>query len=477
MSLHFFASSARHNAAHAHDDAPAEADSSTKVMSSGATVHEPTSSESTDLSRRNTLRLVAGGGALATTSLLGLSGASGAAAATTSAGGGAPAAVDGVLLAPATKAITPFKVQIPACAITDVKYRLKTARLPERETVTDWSQGAPLDRMTALIKYWSTRYDWRRLEKRLNAYPQFRTEIDGLGIHFLHVRSKHAEALPIVLSHGWPGSVVEFLDAIGPLTDPTRYGGKASDAFHVVIPSLPGFGFSDKPTGRWNVAQTAKAWATLMQRLGYTRYVAQGGDWGSAVTHALAELAPQGLAGIHTNFPTFLFDPPISSTPDAEEQKAIAQITEFVTTGNAYLLEETTRPQTIGYALADSPTGQAAWIYEKFGFWTDSDFHPEAEIGIDRMLDAISLYWLTNTAASSGRIYWENPKTVRKVLDLPVAVSVFPAEIISAPRVWAQKTYTDLVYFNHAARGGHFAAFEQPDVFAQELRAGFKAMR
>ncbi len=395
----------------------------------------------------------------------------GAAATATSSSGGmeTPAA---------SEAVAPFRVMVPSTAIEDLRARLRATRLPEKETVPDWSQGAPLKSVEALLKYWRDSYDMRRLEKRLNAYPQFRTEIDGLGIHFIHVKSKHANAKPLILTHGWPGSVVEFLNVISPLTDPTAHGGKAEDAFDVVIPSLPGYGFSDKPkeTG-WGLPRIARAWAQLMQRLGYTQYFAQGGDWGAGVTTWMAKQHVAGLKGIHLNLP-LLFPPPIEGTPDAEEQASIAQLVAFGTHGSGYAKIQSTRPQTIGYALADSPTGQAAWIYEKFGEWTDADHHPEKELGYDQMLDDIMLYWLTDTAASSARLYAESFDTdfSPQKLDIPVAVSVFPGELYRPLKIWGERMYSKLTYWNEAAHGGHFAAFEQPAIFTEELRKAFATM-
>ncbi|MFI9380220.1 epoxide hydrolase family protein [Kutzneria sp. NPDC052558] len=382
-----------------------------------------------------------------------------------------------LVLPPATAAIERLRVQAPEQALRDLKARLARTRWPDAGTVSGWEQGVPLTRAKAVIDYWAKAYDWRRFERRVNALPQHRTLIDGLGVHFLHVRSPHPGALPVILSHGWPGSFIEFLDTIDPLTDPVRHGGSAADAFDVVIPSLPGFGFSDRPTATgWTVDRIAAAWHQLMTRLGYSRYVAQGGDWGSGVTHALAKLAPPGLLGIHTNFPTFLFDPPVSAVPTPEETAALAQITAFTTDGAGYLREMTTRPQTVGYGLADSPSGLAAWIYEKFAAWTDGDHAPA--FGIDAALDDITLYWLTDTAASSARIYWQNPVTKRPSLDLPVGVSVFPREIMRAPRVWAERCYRNLIHFNdQIPHGGHFAAWEVPEIFVRELRDTFRPLR
>jgi epoxide hydrolase len=376
--------------------------------------------------------------------------------------------------------ITPFTINIPQSALDDLKRRLDMTRWPNRQTVSDWSQGVPLDKARALIEYWRTQYDWRRAEKKINGFAQYRTEIDGLGIHFIHARSQHEDALPVILTHGWPGSIIEFLDVIDPLTNPTAYGGKPGDAFHVILPSLPGFGFSDQPADAgWDVLRIAKAWIVLMQRLGCKRWVAQGGDWGAAVTTALGKLKPPGLAGIHLNF-QFVFPEKMPTEGlSAEEQRAVTALTEFLNDGNGYFKEQATRPQTIGYALADSPSGQAAWIYEKFQAWTDCNGDPENVLTKEQMLDNISLYWLTGTAASSARIYWENRtgSPSQGGIDIPVAVSVFPHEIWRTPRSWAEKDYSQLIYWHELDRGGHFAAFEQPELFTQELRNGFKKLR
>lgn len=385
----------------------------------------------------------------------------------------------GAELPPATEAVSAFRVAIAPDAIADLRRRLAMTRWPERETVNDGSQGVQLARAQVLIEYWRDSYDMGRLERRLNSFPQFRTSVDGLGIHFLHVRSRHADALPIILTHGWPGSVIEFLDVIGPLTDPEAHGGRARDAFHVVIPSLPGYGFSDKPrqTG-WDVARIATAWSTLMQRLGYDRWVAQGGDWGAHVTTWLGKQKPAGLAAIHLNLPT-LSPPPLEGTPTAEEKAAIAELKAFFRAGAGYGSIQETRPQTLGYGLVDSPAGQATWIYEKFTDWTDSNRNPESVISRDAMLDDIMLYWITATAASSARLYAENPgkQTARQVVDIPVGVSVFPGEIYRPPRIWGERTYPKLFYWNRVAKGGHFAAFEQPALFTAELRACFASIR
>ncbi|TPG52640.1 epoxide hydrolase family protein [Sphingomonas glacialis] len=374
---------------------------------------------------------------------------------------------------PATAmAIAPFRARLAPAAVSDLRRRLSMARWPERETVSDWSQGVPLAKLQALIAYWRDHYDMHRLETRLNEVNQFRTHIDGLGIHFIHVRSRHANARPIILTHGWPGSVIEFLNIIGPLTDPTAHGGRAEDAFHVVIPSLPGYGFSDRPTERgWGLPRIARAWGALMTRLGYQRYVAQGGDWGAGVTTWMAKQNVPGLVGIHLNLP-LLVPPPIEGAPNAEEQASIVQLVAFDKDASGYAKIQGTRPQTIAYALADSPVGQAAWIYEKFADWTDTRHEPESEVSRDQMLDNIMLYWMTDTAASSARLYFESFTTdfSAQKLDLPVAVSVFPGELYRPLKIWGKRIYSNLVYWNEVSKGGHFAAFEQPGIFVEELR-------
>ena len=386
-----------------------------------------------------------------------------------------------LVLPPATKAVTPFEVHVPEAALDDLKRRLANTRWPNKEPVADWSQGVPLAKARALVEYWHTHYDWRRVERSLNALPQFRTELDGLGIHFIHVRSKHPNALPVILTHGWPGSVIEFLQVIGPLVDPTAHGGEPHDAFHVVVPSLPGFGFSDKPTEPgWRLPRIAKAWGVLMQRLGYDRYVAQGGDWGAGVTSWMAKQQPSGLAAIHLNLP-ILFPPPPPPPGGytAEEQASLSQLERYSTDASGYASIQGTRPQTLGYALADSPVGQAMWIYEKFQGWTDNKGDPEESISVDRMLDDITLYWFTNTAASSARLYYESfgKDSVRMPLELPVGVSVFKAELFRPPKVWGDRTYSRLFYWNEVPKGGHFAAFEQPALFTEELRNAFRSQR
>jgi pimeloyl-ACP methyl ester carboxylesterase len=381
---------------------------------------------------------------------------------------------------PAARAgVHPFKVAIPQAALDDLALRLSMVRWPEQELVADWSQGLPLQRLQSLVDYWQDSYDWRRAEATLNAFPQFTTRIDGLDIHFLHVRSKHAHALPILLTHGWPGSVFEFIKSIGPLVDPTAYGGKAEDAFHVVIPSLPGFGFSGKPdaTG-WGLPRIARAWSTLMQRLGYAKWVAQGGDYGAGVTTWLAKQHAPGLAAVHMNLP-ILFPPPLDGDPDQEEQATIAQLVDYGNNKSGYAKEQATRPQTIGYALADSPVAQAAWIFEKLGEWTESGHMPESVLTRDAILDDITLYWLTDSGASSARLYAESffSDFSTQKLDIPVAVSLFPGELYRPPRKWAERAYSKLYYWNEAGKGGHFAAFEQPALFTAELRRAFATIR
>jgi pimeloyl-ACP methyl ester carboxylesterase len=376
-------------------------------------------------------------------------------------------------------AIEPFRVAVPQAALDDLQARLALTRWPDGETFSDWTQGVPLSQAKALIAYWQSDYDWRVFEDRLNAYPQFHTKVDGLGIHFIHVRSRHEGALPLLLTHGWPGSIAEFLDVIGPLTDPTEHGGSPQDAFHVVIPSLPGYGFSDKPTeAGWNLPRIARAWDTLMGRLGYERYVAQGGDWGAGVATWMARQKPAALAGIHLNLP-LIFPPPPPGPDgyDAQEELALQQLAGFGADGAGYAELQRTRPQTLGYGLADSPVGQAAWIYEKMHSWSDGRNGPA--FSFDTVLDEVSLYWLTNSAASSARLYHESFGThfVRTELDIPVGVSIFEGEGFLPPRSWGEKTYSQLMYWNVVPVGGHFAALEQPALFVEELRACFRRLR
>jgi pimeloyl-ACP methyl ester carboxylesterase len=334
-------------------------------------------------------------------------------------------------------------------------------------------------RVQALCEYWAEDYDWRRCEKTLNALGQYRTVIDGLGFHFLHVRSPRADALPLILTHGWPGSVVEFLKVIGPLTDPERHGGDPAQAFHVVVPSLPGFGFSDKPTTTgWNVERIASAWIVLMRRLGYTRFVAQGGDWGAAVTTAIGMARPPECAGIHLNMPIIFPEAADFAQLTEAEQATVASMQFYEKKDSGYAKQQQTRPQTLGYGLTDSPAGQAAWIYEKFYAWTDNDGTPESALSRDQMLDNIMLYWLQSTAASSARLYWESADSFKaRSLDIPIGVSVFPKEIFRPSRRWAERSYKNIIHWNEPARGGHFAAFEQPEIFVNEIRACFRGLR
>lgn len=376
-------------------------------------------------------------------------------------------------------AITPYRIEIPESALDDLRRRLDTTRWPEAETVDDWTQGVPLSSAQALCAHWRERYDWRRCEAMLNGIGQYRTEIDGLSIHFLHVRSPEPNALPLILTHGWPGSVIEFHKVIGPLTDPVAHGGRAEDAFHVVAPSLPGYGFSDKPDrAGWKTERIGAAWITLMRRLGYARFVAQGGDWGSAVTTAIAQSGAPEVAGIHLNMVVAYPDAAGMNDLTDQEKTALAAAERYRTDGNGYAQQQATRPQTLGYALTDSPAGQAAWIFEKFREWADCDGDPFTVLTPDEMLDNIMLYWLPGTAASSARLYWESFRDLGAgTVDIPVACSLFPKEIFPPSRRWAEKRYTDIVYWNELDRGGHFAAFEQPELFVDELRKGFRSMR
>ncbi len=380
---------------------------------------------------------------------------------------------------PVSDLVRPFTVSIPDAEIDDLKQRLSRTRWPDPETVGDWSQGVRVENARALVDRWEHGYDWRRPESELNRHPQFLTEIDGLDIHFLHVRSKNPGAMPLILTHGWPGSVLEFLGLIGPLTDPVAYGGDAADSFDVVVPSLPGFGFSQKPreTG-WNVSRVASAWAELMRRLGYTKWVAQGGDWGAVVTTALGAMRPEGLAGIHLNT-QYAFPAHIPEALSPEERHAVATAALYAgELGGSNHLQRT-KPQTVGFALADSPAGQAAWIYEKFQSKSDNSGLAEDALRMDDMLDVISLYWFTNSAASSGRIYWENASATLAGprLTLPVGVTVFPKDIPLPPRSWIEDTYSNLIHYGEAEKGGHFAAMEQPAFLTTEIRTTFRTLR
>ena len=398
---------------------------------------------------------------------------------------------------PDDPSIRPFRVHVPDSDLVDMKRRIAATRWPDKETVADASQGAQLAKLQDLVRYWGTGYDWRKFEAKLNALPQFTTNIDGVDIHFIHVRSRHKNALPVIITHGWPGSVIEQLKLIGPLTDPTAHGGNAEDAFDVVIPSIPGYGFSGKPTGTgWDPARIARAWAVLMKRLGYTRYVAQGGDWGTPISSEMARQAPAGLLGIHINLPATvppevtaaLAGGPAPPGLSDKERAVIESLMAYNKGGNsAYFTMLTARPQTVGYGMTDSPAGLAAWVLVHPGFarWTYSD-DPVQSPTKDDVLDNITLYWLTNSAASSGRLYWENgargsvivaaaQKTAE--ISLPVAITVFPDDVYRAPESWARRAYKNLVYFHEVDKGGHFAAWEQPELFSAELRAAFRMLR
>jgi pimeloyl-ACP methyl ester carboxylesterase len=394
-------------------------------------------------------------------------------------------------------AIRPFQIHVPDADLADLRRRIHATRWPDKETVTDQSQGVQLDKLQALVRYWGTDYDWRKVEARLNALPQFITTIDGVDIHFVHVRSRHANALPVIVTHGWPGSIIEQLKIIGPLTDPTAHGGRAEDAFDVVIPSLPGYGFSGKPTGPgWDPDRIARAWAELMRRLGYTRYVAQGGDWGTPITSAMARQSAGGLRGIHVNLPAAVpaevaavlpVGGPAPAGLSEKERATVDALLASARMGNsAYFTMLTARPQTVGYGATDSPAGLAAWILVHPGFahWAygaDPDTSPTR----DDVLDDITLYWLTNSATSAGRLYWENRgrsplvaaawKTTE--ISLPVAITVFGEDAYLPPETWARRAYRNLIYFHEVEKGGHFAAWEQPELFAAELRAAFRSLR
>jgi pimeloyl-ACP methyl ester carboxylesterase len=393
-----------------------------------------------------------------------------------------------------TAAIRPFQVEVPQADLDDLRQRLTATRWPSRELVDDRSQGVQLATLQALTRYWATDYDWRKAEARLNALPQFTTEIDGVEIHFIHVKSKHENALPLIMTHGWPGSVIELLETVGPLTDPTAHGGSAEDAFHLVLPSLPGYGFSGEPTELgWDPGRTAQAWAELMHRLGYTRYVAQGGDLGAIVTDVMGRIAPEGLLGIHTNLLVTTLGAPTPPPGDTEEERAaLAQINTFTKEGFGYFLEQSTRPQTIGYALLDSPVALAAWLLDHD---TDSyykisraflDGQPTGGLTRESIVDNITLYWLTGTGVSAAQWYWELGQAQAKAraagqslpeVSLPVGFTTFPGEIFRAPRSWVENSYPNLTYFNEAERGGHFAAWEEPKLFSTEVRAAFSSLR
>ena len=386
--------------------------------------------------------------------------------------------------------VRPFRIDVPLEALDELRRRIQATRWPSKELVPDRSQGVQLGTMQELARFWTSEYEWRRAEAKLNALPQFKTEIDGLDIHFIHVRSKHEDALPLIMTHGWPGSVIELLETVGPLTDPTAHGGAVDDAFHLVLPSVPGYGFSSEPTKLgWWAGRVAQAWPELMRRLGYARYVAQGGDVGAAVTDAMGRLSPEGLIGIHTN----LFVPALGGTmpTDSEQERAAAeQIAVFRATGFGYFVEQATRPQTIGYALLDSPVALAAWMldhdtdsyYKIAGAFVDGE--PSGNLTRDHILDNVTLYWLTATGASAARSYWESGQAQAKAagqapppMTLPFGFTTFPGEIWRTPRSWAEKAYPNVSYFNEAERGGHFAAWEEPQLFSAEVRAAFRSLR
>ena len=394
-------------------------------------------------------------------------------------------------------AIRPFRINVPDDQLVDLRRRIVATRWPDRETVNDRSQGVQLAEFKEMVRYWGTDYDWRKAEAKLNAFPQFITTIDGVDIHFIHVRSRHPNALPVIITHGWPGSVIEQLKIIDPLTDPTAHGGRAEDAFDVVIPSLPGYGFSGKPKGTgWDPDRIARAWAELMQRLGYTRYVAQGGDWGAPITSAMARQAAVGLLGIHINLPATvppevaaaLGGGPVPAGLSEKERAVLEALMTNAKSGNsAYFTMMTARPQTVGYGATDSPAGLAAWIlvhpgFAQWAYGNDAGKSPAT----DDVLDNITLYWLTNTATSAARLYWENGARGSVIvaaaqktgeISLPVAITVFPDDVYRAPETWARRAYRNLIYFHEVDKGGHFAAWEQPELFSAELRAAFKSLR
>jgi pimeloyl-ACP methyl ester carboxylesterase len=393
-----------------------------------------------------------------------------------------------------SEAIRPYHISISKEALTDLRTRVNATRWPDKETVTDQSQGVKLQQIQGLVKYWGTTYDWRKTEAKLNALPQFITNIEGLDIQFIHIKSKHKNALPLVITHGWPGSFFELLKVIGPLTDPTAYGGKAEDAFDLVIPSMPGYGFSEKPTGTgWGPEKIGNAWDILMKRLGYKNYVSQGGDWGSVIADAMARQAPEGLLGIHVNMPATVPADIAKALKDGDpapeglsvkEKAAFVSLNKLYTRGGGYAGMMVTRPQTLGYGLTDSPVGLASFFLDKFNEWTYSGGNAEKSLTKDEMLDDITLYWLTNTANSSAELYWENNTNNFNVVEqktndikIPVAVTVFPGEIYQAPKSWTEKAYKNLIYFNEVSKGGHFASWEEPQLFTEELRAAFKSLR
>jgi len=389
--------------------------------------------------------------------------------------------------------IRPFTIDVPESELESLRHRIDETRWPHKELVNDRTQGVQSATIRELANFWTSEYDWRACEAKLNALPQFKTEIDGVDIHFIYVRSPHEDALPLIMTHGWPGSVVELLETVGPLTDPTAHGGRAEDAFHVVLPSLPGYGFSGEPTELgWGPDRVARAWAELMDRLGFTRYVAQGGDVGASVTDAMARQAPEGLVGIHTNLlaPALGHAEELSPQPNEKERAAINALASFRATGFGYFLEQATRPQTIGYALVDSPVALAAWMLDHD---TDSyqkiseafvDGQPTGNLTRDHIVDNIMLYWLTGSGASAARSYWESGQAQARAagqtppeVSIPVGYTTFPGEIFQAPRSWVEKVYPNTTYFNEVDKGGHFAAWEEPELFASEIRAAFRSLR
>lgn len=389
-------------------------------------------------------------------------------------------------------AVRAFRVSVPEEALADLRRRIAATRWPDQETVPDQSQGVQLARLQELVRYWGTGYDWRKAEAKLNALPQFVTTIDGVEIQFAHIRSSHPDAMPLIMTHGWPGSVLELLKVIGPLTDPTAHGGRAEDAFHLVLPTYPGYGFSGKPTEEWDPGRVARAWDVLMKRLGYERYVSQGGDWGAIISQVMAVQAPPGLLGIHTNMPgttppsvlrLIRNGEPVPAGFSDAEKLAFAGLEVFYGKGFGYAEMMNTRPQTLGYGLSDSPVGLAAFLYEKIATWTDSGGDPERVLTRDEILDDITLYWLTNTGTSSSRSYWDaaqgegGPFNAIVITDVPVAVTVFPGEIYRAPRSWGEQSFKQLIYWNEVDKGGHFAAWEQPELFVSEIRAAFTPLR
>ncbi|RZJ54759.1 MAG: epoxide hydrolase [Flavobacterium sp.] len=390
--------------------------------------------------------------------------------------------------------IRPYHISVSKEAIAELKERVNATRWPEQETVKDQSQGVKLAQIQGLVKYWGTDYDWTKTEEKLNALPQFITNIDGLDIQFIHIKSKHKNALPLIITHGWPGSFFELLKVIGPLTDPTAYGGKAEDAFDLVIPSMPGYGFSEKPKGTgWGPERIGAAWDVLMKRLGYKHYVSQGGDWGSVVADAMGRQAPEGLLGIHVNMPATVPADVAKALKDGDpapaglsvkENAAFNSLNKLYTKGGGYAGMMVTRPQTLGYGLTDSPVGLASFFLDKFNEWTYSGGNAEKSLTKNEMLDDISLYWFTNTANSSAQLYWENNNNNFNALEqrtaeikVPVAITVFPGEIYQAPKSWAERAYKNLSYFNEVHKGGHFASWEEPQIFTIELRAAFKGLR